>query len=61
MSLKIGKYMIEDDEEFGSGGYGQIFLAIDGEEGGDKKHLYVIKIPKEEKMTGEDKKPSIMR
>ena len=56
MSLKIGKYMIEDDEEFGSGGYGQIFLARDGEEGGDKKHLYVIKIPKEEKMTGEDKK-----
>ena len=56
MSLKIGKYIIEDDEKFGSGGYGQIFLAKDGEEAGDKKHLYVIKIPQEEKMTGEDKK-----
>ena len=56
MSLKLGKYMIVDDEEFGSGGFGQIFLATDGEEAGEKKHLYVIKIPKEEKMTGEDKK-----
>ena len=56
MSLKLGKYTIVDDEEFGSGGFGQIFLAKDGEEAGEKKHLYVIKIPKEEKMTGEDKK-----
>ena len=56
MSLKFGKYTIVDDEEFGSGGFGQIFLAKDGEEAGEKKHLYVIKIPQEEKMTGEDKK-----
>ena len=56
MSSKIGKYTIEDDEKFGSGGFGQIFLAKDGEEGEDKKHLYVIKIPLEDKMTGEDKK-----
>ena len=56
MSLKFGKYTIVDDEEFGSGGFGQIFLATDGEEAGEKKHLYVIKIPQEEKMTGEDKK-----
>ena len=56
MSSKIGKYTIEYDEKFGSGGFGQIFLAKDGEEGEDKKHLYVIKIPLEDKMTGEDKK-----
>ena len=56
MSLKFGKYTSVDDEEFGSGGFGQIFLAKDGEEAGEKKHLYVIKIPQEEKMTGEDKK-----
>ena len=55
MSIKIGKYIIEEDVEFGSGGYGSIYLAKDGEEEGEKKHLYVIKVPLEGRMTGEDK------
>ena len=55
MSLKIGKYIIEEDIEFGRGGYGSIYLAKDGEEEGEKKHLYVIKVPLEGRMTGEDK------
>ena len=55
MSFKIGKYTTLDNQKFGSGGFGQIFLAKNEEEGGDKKHLYVIKIPLKEKMTGEDK------
>ena len=41
MSLKIGKYTIEDDQEFGSGGFGQIFLAKDREEDGDKS-IYML-------------------
>ena len=56
MSLKISKYIIEEDEKFGNGGYGDIYLAKDGEEEGDQKHLYVIKVPREGRMTGEDKK-----
>ena len=55
MSIKIGKYIIEEDVEFGHGGYGSIYLAKDGEEEGEKKHLYVIKVPLEGRMTGEDK------
>ena len=56
MSIKIGKYIIEEDEKFGNGGYGDIYLAKDGEEEGDQKHLYVIKVPRGGRMTGEDKK-----
>ena len=56
MSLKISKYIIEEDEKFGNGGYGDIYLEKDGEEEGDQKHLYVIKVPREGRMTGEDKK-----
>ena len=27
MSLKFGKYIIEENEKFGNGGYGNIYLA----------------------------------
>ena len=53
--LKIDKYEIIQNEEFGHGGFGQILLAKDLEEKGDEKHLFVLKIPLEDKMTGEDK------
>ena len=54
MSITIGSYIIEEDEEFGSGGYGQIYLAKkEGETEGQRK-LYVIKIPFLDNMTEDE-------
>ena len=55
MSERTVRYTIREDERFGSGEFGYVYLARkDGEKAGEKK-LYVIKIPIEDKI-GKDKK-----
>ena len=47
MSEKMVRYTIREDERFGSGEFGCVYLARKEGEKEDKKKLYVIKIPKE--------------
>ena len=48
MSSKCGKYIYDPEEEFGSGGYGHIFIAENEDEikKGEKK-FYILKIHEE--------------
>ena len=55
MSEEVVRYTIRENERFGSGQYGFVYLARkEGEKEGEKK-LYVIKIPQEDSMSDEKK------
>ena len=50
MSIKFGNYTYKENERFGDGGYGVVYLARKEGEIEGVKRLYVIKIPIEERM-----------
>ena len=56
MSKKCGKYTYKEEERFGSGEYGCVYLARNEEEKEGEKKLYVIKFPLWEKMDSDRRK-----
>ncbi len=56
MSKKCGKYTYKEEERIGSGEYGYVYLARNEEEKEGEKNLYVIKFPRGDKMSPEQKK-----
>ena len=52
--LKVGNYILVNNEEFGSGSYGQICLATKIND--SEKKLYAIKIPKFDNISHIEKK-----
>ena len=50
MSIKFGNYTYKENERFGDGGYGAVYLARKEGESEGAKRLYVIKIPNEKRM-----------
>ena len=56
MSSKCGKYIYDQEEEFGSGGYGHIFIAENEDEikKGEKK-IYILKIHEEDREEDDEK------
>ena len=56
MSEKCGEYSYKEEERIGSGEYGCVYLARNEEEKEGEKRLYVIKFPRGDKMSPDQRK-----
>ncbi len=56
MSEKCGEYTYKEEERIGSGEYGCVYLARNEKEKEGEKRLYVIKFPRGDKMSPDQRK-----